>query len=149
MTPDVKDFAMCVKSDTLSDNEAKVLAVNMLPDYVNLTEVEKAQAAGVSYQTLYNITRRDHYKAALRDACRRAFVTAAPKVQHKYMAIALDGDRIACERIMQEAGVMSQQAEGSVVNIYQQINAAEARQDINTKWGNVIEAEAEVVGDND
>ena len=141
MTQDVAEFAMCVKNDTLTQNEAKVLAVNLLPQYANATEADKAACAGVSYETLYRITRKDNYKAALREACRQAFVTAAPKVQHRHLKIALDGDRLACERILQEAGVMDRQAEGSTVNIYQQINATEAQEAIETQWHNVIDDE--------
>ena len=141
MTQDVIAFANCVKSDTLSQNEANVLAVNLLPQYAKATEEEKAIIAGVSYPTWYRILRRDGYKAALRAACRQVFITSAPKVQHKYMDLAMEGDRIACEKIMQEAGVMDRQAEGSTVNIYQQINAAEAQETIGAQWHNVIDGE--------
>ena len=144
-----QDLAISLKAEGLTDNEAKVLAVNLLPEYQGSYEKDKALAAGIDYSTYWHITRREHWQAALRKHCKKLWGAISPKVQNRYVALALDGDRIACERILQESGLLSQQAEGTTVNIYQQINAAEARQDINTKWGNVIEAEAEVVGDND
>ena len=138
----VQECALTLRGNGLTDNESKVLAVNMLPQYIGTTIACKSEAAGVDPATWYRITRRPGFITKALEVAKERWKHVQPEVQTAYIDLALgQRDRIACERIMEEGGLLNQRDQGNTVNIYQQINAAEAQETIGAQWHNVIDGE--------
>lgn len=110
---DLQTFATCVKNDTLSTNEAKVLAVNVLPQYIDKNEREKCGIAGVDYSTYWRILKRETYQKAVTELCSLIWDKVRPEIQHIYVKLAKAGSERACERILEQSGVLDPPAKST------------------------------------
>jgi hypothetical protein len=91
----------------LTYKQKMVIAVKMLPQCAIMTEIEKAELAGVSERYYHTLMSNPDFKAILVNESRNLIASKAPECTHKYMKKALiDESESALTRAMEQQGVL-------------------------------------------
>lgn len=111
--PDLKAFIRFLPYENLTPVDRKVLAVNTLPYYLFFSNLKKAEAAGTSESMYYRIIKKPAYQLAVTELCQEMWQIVRPEIQGHYLKIAKNGDRVACERILEQAGLLDPPAKST------------------------------------
>jgi len=90
----------------LTEKQRKVLAIKLLPECVNMTEVQKAETAGVSERYYYDLLNNPEFNAILAKEARKLISRQVPECTNTYLKVAKNGDRQALERVLEQTGVL-------------------------------------------
>ena len=90
----------------IPEGKRKVIAVNMLPMSADMTDKAKAEMAGVTPRYYYMLTHDPEFNALMTRETRQMFAIKTPQCANKYLNVALNGDRQALERVLEQQGVL-------------------------------------------
>ncbi|KKL82089.1 hypothetical protein LCGC14_1988270 [marine sediment metagenome] len=112
VVPTLAEILPMVVSVKTTPERRKILATKCLPQAVLWNKRQKAAYAEVDEKTWYNAERSPKFLQLCVDFIKEQIGANAPELWSRYIELALDGDRQALERILQQTGVLDKPEKG-------------------------------------
>lgn len=127
--PELTDMLEMVAEVDTTPERRKILATKCLPQAAGWNQAQKVAYAGVCQKTWYNAERDPKFRQLCIDFVRDRLGVLGAELWATYVRLALDGDRQALERVLQQLGIIDKPEKNSIdVNLTGQISVAAAAQ---------------------